>query len=202
MRQPDFSGGLVPAVVQDSATGSVLMLAYMNRAAWESTQETGFVHFWSRSRDELWKKGETSGNTLHVESWSIDCDSDTILVQATPAGPACHTGATTCFGEPAAGALSVLADLDRLIADRAQHMPEGSYTTSLISGGPDAAGRKVVEEATEVILAAKDHAAGNADDRRLAEEAADLLYHLIVALRERGLSLADAAAVLAERAEA
>jgi len=200
MNRPDFSDGLIPAVIQDSTTGAVLMLAYMNEMAWDHTLDSGFVHFWSRSRDELWKKGETSGNTLRMTGWSVDCDRDTVLIQAEPAGPACHTGSITCFEGAPAGPAAVLSRLETVIAQRSADRPAGSYTTTLLDGGPEATGRKVVEEATEVLLAAKDHAAGAADDQRLAEEAADLIYHLLVALAERGLRFEDVTNVLVERA--
>ena len=200
MNRPDFSDGLIPAVIQDSTTGAVLMLAYMNEMAWDHTLDSGFVLFWSRSRDDLWKKGETSGNTLRMTGWSVDCDRDTVLIQADPAGPACHTGSITCFEGAPAGPAAVLSRLEIVIAQRSADRPAGSYTTTLLDGGPEATGRKVVEEATEVLLAAKDHAAGAADDQRLAEEAADLIYHLLVALAERGLRFEDVTNVLVERA--
>ena len=200
MNAPDFSDGLVPAVVQDAHTGTVLMVAFMNAEAWDRTLDTGFAHFWSRSRDELWKKGETSGNTLRVESRALDCDGDTVVLRVTAAGPACHTGTTTCFDDLPITPAEVVGRLEGVIRERAADRPDGSYTTTLLEGGPDAIGRKLVEEATEVLLAARDHAAGSVDDRRVAEEAADLLYHLLVALAERGLSLTDVSDVLAERA--
>lgn len=200
MTDLDFSKGLVPAVAQDAATGAVLMVAYLNEEAWEQTVATRVAHFWSRSRQELWRKGETSGNTLRVAGWTLDCDNDSVLLQVEPTGPACHTGANSCFDEPPHAQLVVLAKLQSLIEQRAADRPAGSYTAALLDGGPESTGRKLVEEATEVLLAAKDHASGGADDRRLSEEAADLVYHLMVALTERGLSLSDVAEVLAERA--
>lgn len=175
------------------------MVAFMNEEAWKETLTSGFAHFWSRSRNELWQKGATSSNTLKVESWALDCDGDTVLLQVAPAGPACHTGTTTCFDLAATTPAEVLARLEGVIAQRVADRPGGSYTTTLLDGGPEATGRKLVEEATEVLLAAKDHAVGAADDRRVSEEAADLLYHLLVALAERGLSLREVTAVLAER---
>lgn len=200
MTQPDFSKGLIPAVAQDGATGAVLMVAFMNEDAWRTTLETGLVHFWSRSRQELWQKGATSGNTMTLQSWALDCDRDTVLLQVTAAGPACHSGSTTCFDPVPAAPAAVLAGLEDVIARRVAEQPDGSYTTSLVEAGAEAVGRKLVEEATELLLAAKDHAAGTTGDRRVAEEAADLVYHLLVALAERGLSLADVTDVLAERA--
>ena len=199
MTEPNFDDGLLPAIVQDGRTGAVLMQAYMNEEAYERSRETGFVHFWSRSRQELWKKGETSGNTLALESMSTDCDGDAILIQARPAGPTCHTGQTTCFGEPAPNPLAVITELREVIDTRVEERPEDSYTTTLVEGGPEATGRKLVEEATEVLLAAKDHAAGSADDQRVAEEAADLLYHLLVTLAERGVALETVTKELAAR---
>lgn len=192
--------GLAPAIVQDPRTGRVLMLGWMNAEALAATLATGDVHFWSRSRNELWRKGATSSNTLRLAGLDLDCDRDALLVRALPTGPVCHTGTATCWddGEPGAG----FARLERLwevIADRARERPSGSYTTSLVEGGPDRTGRKVVEEATEVLLAAKDHASGTADDHRLAEEAADLVYHLLVALAERGVDPALVLDVLDER---
>lgn len=202
MTQPDFSKGLIPAVAQDGATGAVLMVAFMNEDAWRTTLETGLVHFWSRSRQELWQKGATSGNTMTLQSWALDCDRDTVLLQVTAAGPACHSGTTTCFDPVPAAPAAVLAGLEDVIARRVAEQPDGSYTTSLVEAGAEAVGRKLVEEATELLLAAKDHAAGTTGDRRVAEEAADLLYHLLVALAERGLALADVTDVLAERSRA
>jgi phosphoribosyl-ATP pyrophosphohydrolase/phosphoribosyl-AMP cyclohydrolase len=175
--------GLVPCVVQDWRTGEILTLAYMN----------GEVHFFSRSRQELWHKGATSGNTQAVRAIRYDCDGDALVVLVDPAGPACHTGERTCFhrGEldPPAP-FSVLPELERTIAERADTRPEGSYTAELLAT-PGAAGEKVQEEAEEVVRAAREES-----DDRVAEEAADVLYHLAVLLRGRGLSLADAERVL------
>lgn len=198
--------GLVPAVVQDAGDGRVLMVAWMDAEALEATQATGLVHFRSRSRAELWQKGATSGNVLRLRSLVSDCDADTLLVTAEPAGPACHRGTDTCFDpEPGTGVAPAgqqgfgwLEVLWATIAGRAADRPEGSYTASLVSGGPDRAGRKVTEEATEVLIAAKNDAAramASPSDARsrgetrdaLAGEAADLLYHLLVLLAERGL---------------
>ncbi len=193
--------GLVPAVVTDARTGRVLMVAYMNAEAWEATRRTGEVHFFSRSRGELWRKGETSGNTLAVVDLRLDCDADTVLVTARPAGPVCHTGSDTCFDDgPLGEGFASLEGLWATITSRRETRPPGSYTVRLLDGGPDLPARKVVEEATEVLMAAKDHAAGAADDRRLAEEMADLVYHLLVVCAERGVSPALLLDVLAERA--
>ena len=200
MREPDWdSNGLVAAVVQDAETAQVLMLGWMNAAAFEATRETGRVTFWSRSRQELWQKGATSGNWLELVAIDLDCDGDAVLVQAIPHGPTCHLGTTTCWGDRDVAGFSALDGLWRTIEERAATRPEGSYTARLLDGGPDDTGRKVVEDATEVLWAAKDHASGAADDRRVAEEAADLLYHLLVLLAERQIDPAEVLAVLAQR---
>jgi phosphoribosyl-ATP pyrophosphohydrolase/phosphoribosyl-AMP cyclohydrolase len=195
------------------------MLAWMDREALDATLATNDVHFHSRSRDALWKKGETSGNTLRVVEIAADCDADALLVTADPAGPTCHRGTRSCFdAADAADAADAppraqtqgfawLEELWSTIADRAASRPEGSYTTSLLDGGVDAAARKVTEEATEVLIAAKDDAAAEStgaprDETRtaLAAETADLLYHALVVLAERDLSPAEVIAVLRDRA--
>jgi phosphoribosyl-ATP pyrophosphohydrolase/phosphoribosyl-AMP cyclohydrolase len=185
--------GLVPCVVQDWRTGEVLMLAYMNEEALRRTRETGQMHFFSRSRQELWHKGATSGNTQVVRAIRYDCDGDALLALVEPAGPACHTGERTCFHrgqlEPGAPHESLPA-LERTIGQRAVSRPEGSYTAALLDD-PVRAGEKVLEEAEEVV-----RAVGQESDQRAAEEAADLIYHLAVMLRGRDLSLADAERVL------
>jgi phosphoribosyl-ATP pyrophosphohydrolase/phosphoribosyl-AMP cyclohydrolase len=201
--------GLVPAVVQDAADGRVLMLAWMDREALDATISTGEVHFHSRSRNRLWRKGEESGNVLRLVSIAADCDSDALLVTADPAGPTCHRGTRSCFDAEGSSAsrdsqgFAWLETLWSTIASRATERPTGSYTTSLLDGGVDAVGRKVVEEATEVVLAAKDDAAASGDrsatKRRLAEESADLLYHALVLLAERDLPPSEVVAVLRER---
>jgi phosphoribosyl-AMP cyclohydrolase / phosphoribosyl-ATP pyrophosphohydrolase len=165
---------LKPAVVQDSATGRVLMLAWMDEEAERLTRETNEAWFWSRSRERLWRKGETSGNALQVDELRDDCDDDAILLRVSPAGPTCHTGATTCFA-PA---------LWRTISERALERPEGSYTASLLDAGVGACARKVGEEAVELAVAALDE-----PDERVVEEAADLVYHLYVLLAARGLDI-------------
>jgi phosphoribosyl-ATP pyrophosphohydrolase/phosphoribosyl-AMP cyclohydrolase len=188
--------GLVACVIQDWASGEVLTLAYMNREALERTRATGELHLWSRSRDELWHKGATSGNTQAVRALRLDCDGDAVLALVEPAGPACHTGERTCFHrgelEPPAPH-EVLPALERTIADRAVTAPEDSYTARLLAD-PPFTGAKVREEAEEVARAAREET-----DERVAEEAADVIYHLAVLLRSRGLSLADAGEVLVER---
>src|SRR4051794_36835097 len=180
--------GLAPCVVQDARTGEVLTLAYMNEEALRRTRESGEVWFWSRSRQELWHKGETSGNVMHVRELRFDCDLDAVLALVDPAGPACHTGERTCFhnGDLAPVPEEALPALERVIAERKADPPEGSYTAELLAD-PPRIGEKVQEEAEEVARAAREE-----DDSRLAEEAADVLYHLTVLLASRGLSLGDA----------
>jgi phosphoribosyl-ATP pyrophosphohydrolase/phosphoribosyl-AMP cyclohydrolase len=192
--------GLVPAIVQDGTTRRVLMVAYMNAEALTATQESGLVTFWSRSRGEIWQKGETSGNTLRLESIAVDCDSDALLIQASPSGPTCHTGTVSCFGDERLEGFAALEDLWAVIGSRAEERPDGSYTTSLLDQGPEGPGRKIIEEATEVLLAMKDHERGAADDQRVAEEAADLVYHLLVGLAERGIAPSLVIEELAARA--
>lgn len=188
--------GLVPAVIQDAADGRVLMLAYMDAEALDTTIATGDVHFHSRSRDRLWRKGETSGNVLRLVSLAADCDGDALLVTADPVGPTCHRETRSCFdsdGAPADRSTQDFVWLETLwstVASRAVERPSGSYTASLLTGGVDGVGRKVSEEATEVLIAAKDDAAASSPATRaaLAGEAADLLYHTLVLLAERGVS--------------
>jgi phosphoribosyl-ATP pyrophosphohydrolase/phosphoribosyl-AMP cyclohydrolase len=185
--------GLVPCIVQDWTTGEVLTLAYMNAESLERTRATGETHFWSRSRDELWHKGATSGNVQHVRELRVDCDGDAVLALVEPAGPACHTGERTCFHngdvEPPAPH-EALPALERTVAARRATRPEGSYTAELLAD-PPRIGDKVREEADEVA-----RAAAGESDQRLGEEAADVLYHLTVLLAARGLTLADAFAEL------
>ena len=189
-------GGLVPCVVQDWTTGEVLTLAYMNEQALARTRATGELHLHSRSRDELWHKGESSGNVQRVRALRLDCDGDTLLALVEPAGPACHTGERTCFhrGEfvPAAPH-EVLAGLERTLGERARSRPQGSYTVELLDD-PQRIGAKVMEEAEEVARAAREESAARVD-----EEAADVIYHLLVLLHSRGRALADAERVLDDR---
>ena len=194
------AAGLIPAVVQDDRTGQVLMLGYMSAESLEATQRTGRVTFWSRSREELWEKGATSGNTLQLVAIDVDCDGDALLVRADPAGPTCHTGATSCFDDSSRQGFAALEELWDVITSRVSDRPEGSYTASLVAEGPEGPGRKVVEEATEVLLAMKDHAGGTGSGGRVAEEAADLVYHLLVALAERRLDATAMIDVLRSRA--
>lgn len=184
-------GGLLPAVVQDADTLRVLMLGYMDRAALQATLGSGQVTFFSRSRQRLWIKGETSGHHLALVALEADCDNDTLLVQARPAGPTCHLGTQSCF---AAAPGDVLAELDRFVALRERERPAGSYSTRLFDAGVRAIAQKVGEEGVETALAAVVQ-----DDAALLGEAADLLYHLLVLLRARGLSLRQANAVLEAR---
>ena len=186
--------GLVPAVVQDADTGEVLTLAYMNDESLQRTLDTGQTWFWSRSRSELWHKGETSGNTQRVVDVVLDCDGDALVIKVIPDGPACHTGKTSCFhnliktinaSRSDAGNLGeVLSGLYALIEERKQKMPEGSYTSYLFDQGLDKILKKVGEESAETMIAAK-----NADRRELTKETCDLLYHLMVLLVERGVAL-------------
>jgi phosphoribosyl-AMP cyclohydrolase / phosphoribosyl-ATP pyrophosphohydrolase len=188
--------GLVPCVVQDWYSGEVLTLAYMNEQALARTRATGELHLWSRSREELWHKGESSGNTQAVRALRMDCDGDTLLALVEPAGPACHTGERSCFHsgefEPPAPH-ETLPALERTLVQRAQERPAGSYTVQLLED-PPLIGEKVMEEAEEVARAAREET-----DERVEEEAADVLYHLLVLLHSRGRSLADAERVLDER---
>ena len=188
--------GLIPCIVQDWRTGEVLTLAYMNQESLDLTIQTGQTHFFSRSRQELWHKGATSGHTQTVKALRYDCDGDALIALVEPHGPACHTGERTCFHngqlEPAAP-YEALPALERTIADRAATRPEGSYTVTLLDE-PGLTGDKVQEEAEEVARAAREES-----DERVAEEAADLIYHLTVLLSGRGLTLADAERVLDAR---
>lgn len=182
--KPDAQG-LVPVIVQDRASGDVLMLAWANGEALRLTAETGLAHFWSRSRGALWRKGETSGHELRVREARADCDRDVLLLVVEPAGPACHSGSRSCFGEDSPTAAGMLEELRRVIAARVGADPERSYTARLLAKGLDHTLKKIGEEAVEVVLAAKAES-----EARLASESADLLFHLLVALQQRGLSLA------------
>ena len=199
--------GLVPAIVQDATDGRVLMLAWMDEEALNATLATGEVHFHSRSRKTLWRKGETSGNVLRLVSVAQDCDQDALLVTVDPEGPTCHRGTRSCFdpeGAPADRSTQGFAWLESLwstIDERARTRPAGSYTAELLEGGVDRVGRKVMEEATEVLMAAKDDATGSTPARRsaLAGECADLLYHLLVLLAERDVRPSNVVAELRRR---
>jgi phosphoribosyl-ATP pyrophosphohydrolase/phosphoribosyl-AMP cyclohydrolase len=211
--------GLVPGVAQDASDGRVLMVAYLDSEALAATLATGEVHFHSRSRDRLWRKGETSGNVLQLVDLALDCDGDALLIQVNPAGSTCHRGTRSCFDPPDSPADAAapkatpaaarqgfdwLETLWATIDDRATADPATSYTARLLAGGVDAAGRKVTEEATEVLMAAKDDAVATLDHRdatraALTGEVADLLYHTLVLLRERGLRPATVIARLRDR---
>lgn len=205
-------GGLVPAIIQDRDSKAVLMLGYMNEEALEKTRSEGKVTFYSRSKQRLWTKGESSGNFLHVEEIREDCDKDTLLIRVRPEGPACHTGADTCFdeqnsslktdsgsdsqgqvhGDPAS--VAFLAELQSLIQQRHRDLPEGSYTTSLFQKGINKIAQKVGEEAVELVIESKDD-----DEELFLGEASDLVYHLLVLLTAKGHSLAEVASVLEQR---
>ncbi|MBQ9173945.1 MAG: bifunctional phosphoribosyl-AMP cyclohydrolase/phosphoribosyl-ATP diphosphatase HisIE [Bacteroidales bacterium] len=178
--------GLVPAIVQDSSTLKVLMMGYMNEEAYKKSLESGKVTFWSRSRQCIWTKGETSGNFLLLESMSADCDADTILVMARPKGPACHKGTTTCWGEDVPEHRGFIRELEKVIQGRYAEMPEGSYTTSLFRKGTPRMAQKVGEEAVETVIEAM-----KGDKERLIYEASDLIYHLLVLLTSQGLGIED-----------
>lgn len=186
--------GLLPAVVQDAATRVVLMLGFMNEEAYEKTRHTGKVTFFSRTKNRLWTKGEESGNFLMVEEIMEDCDQDTLLIKARPVGPVCHTGQDTCFNESNTGSASFLFQLQELIHGRKKDMPEGSYTTSLFNKGINKIAQKVGEEAVELVIESKD-----SNDELFLNEAADLLYHLMVLLTEKGFDLKNVEEVLKQR---
>lgn len=190
----DKSDGLVPAIVQHWRTGEVLMLGYMNDKALALTQTSGRVTFFSRSKQRLWTKGESSGHVLHLKSIHVDCDGDTLLVLADPHGPTCHLGTTSCFGDAVRPPLAFLAQLDALVENRKAQMPEGSYTTRLFQAGTRRIAQKVGEEGVETALAA----VAQGDDE-LLNEAADLVFHLTVLLRARGFGFADVTRVLLDR---
>jgi phosphoribosyl-ATP pyrophosphohydrolase/phosphoribosyl-AMP cyclohydrolase len=202
----DKMGGLVPAIIQDADTRQVLMLGFMNREAYEKTMETKKVTFWSRTRQTLWTKGETSGNFLHLVDIKIDCDNDTLLVKVHPDGPTCHTGTDTCWGEentpapcrasdlPNADNLLFLQELQDFIERRHEEMPEGSYTTRLFKDGVNKMAQKLGEEALETVIEAT-----NGTNDKLIYEASDMLYHLLVLLTSKGLRIEDIAQELQKR---
>ncbi len=198
--------GLAPAIVQDASTGRVLMLAYMNPDSVRASIETGYTHFWSRSRRKLWKKGETSGHIQKIRAMYYDCDADTILVSVDQTGPACHTGHTSCFFNflgpftddcmlsGPAGSWHILKDLQAVIQDRKIHPKEGSYTTRLLQGGPEKSREKVLEESAEVAEASREN-----DRKQIIYEAADLIYHLMVNLAAHDLDFEQVNAEIARR---
>jgi phosphoribosyl-ATP pyrophosphohydrolase/phosphoribosyl-AMP cyclohydrolase len=188
-------GGLVPAIIQDATTKNVLMLGFMNQEAYDKTVATKHVTFWSRTRNTLWTKGETSGHFLNLVDMKIDCDNDTLLVRVNPIGPTCHTGTDTCWGEDnESNPLLFLTELQDFINKRKQEMPEGSYTTSLFTKGINKIAQKVGEEALETVIEAT-----NGTNDNLVYEASDLLYHLLVMLTEKGLRIEDVALELQKR---
>ncbi len=188
-------GGLVPAIIQDATTRKVLMLGYMNQESLKKTTDTGLVTFYSRSRQKLWTKGETSGNYLKLVDIKVDCDNDTLLIQAKPEGPVCHTGSDTCWGDTnEASPLMFLTQLQDFIEKRHEEMPEGSYTTSLFRDGLNRMAQKVGEEALELVIEAT-----NGTEERMIYEGADMLYHLIVLLTSKGLRIEDLAKELQVR---
>ena len=190
-------GGLVPAIIQDADTRQVLMLGFMNEEAYQKTLETKHVTFWSRTRNCLWTKGETSGHFLNLVDMKVDCDNDTLLVRVNPIGPTCHTGTDTCWGEDnvqQASPLLFLSELQSFIYKRKEEMPEGSYTTSLFNKGINKIAQKVGEEALETVIEAT-----NGTSEHLVYEASDLLYHLLVMLTEKGLRIEDVVAELQQR---
>ncbi len=190
----DKVGGLIPAIIQDNETNKVLMLGYMNQEALDKTKELGRVTFYSRTKQRLWTKGEESGNFLNVISIQEDCDQDTLLIKVNPVGPVCHTGDDTCFKEENREDVMFFKHLQRFIEKRHQEMPEGSYTTSLFQSGVNRMAQKVAEEAIESVIEAC-----NGTDDRLVYESADMLYHLIVLLTSKGLSIEDLSRELQKR---
>ncbi len=188
-------GGLVPAIIQDAKTKNVLMLGFMNQEAYEKTLATGKVTFWSRSRNQLWTKGETSGNFLNLVSIQNDCDNDTLLVKVNPIGPTCHTGTDTCWGEEnKQNPLLFLTELQDFIEKRHEEMPEGSYTTRLFKEGINKMAQKMGEEALEAVIEAT-----NGTDEKLIYEVSDMFYHLLVLLTSKGLRIEDIATELQKR---
>lgn len=193
---PDFTkspDGLIPVIIQDNITNIVLMLGYMNQEAFEKTQQEKRVTFFSRSKNRLWTKGEESGNFLNVNNFLIDCDNDTILIKATPAGPTCHTGADTCFNEKNAS-INFLTELETIIRDRKNNPTDNSYTASLFAKGINKIAQKVGEEAVEVVIEAKDN-----NDDLFKGEAADLLFHYLILLQAKNFTLNDIINVLKSR---
>lgn len=190
-------GGLVPAIIQDATTKNVLMLGFMNEDAYQKTVETGHVTFWSRTRQTLWTKGETSGHFLNLVDMKVDCDNDTLLVKVNPIGPTCHTGTDTCWGEENIQQdfpMLFLSELQDFINKRKEEMPEGSYTTKLFHDGINKIAQKVGEEALETVIEAT-----NGTSDHLIYEASDLLYHLLVLLTEKGMRIEDVATELQKR---
>jgi phosphoribosyl-ATP pyrophosphohydrolase/phosphoribosyl-AMP cyclohydrolase len=186
--------GLVSAIIQDQSNGNVLMLGYVNKESWEQTLNTGVVTFYSRSRQKIWVKGETSGNYLHLSDWSVDCDGDTLLLQVSPEGPVCHTGSTTCFGPPVKDPYETLKQLQLVIDQRFKEPKEGSYIQSLIQKGIPKIAQKVGEEGVELVIEAM-----RDEPELFLSEAADLLFHYLILLRVKNSSLEDVLDVLEQR---
>lgn len=189
-----YADGLIPAIVQDPSSGCVLMLGFMNEEALEKTRTSGQVTFFSRSKQRLWTKGETSGNFLEVVSITPDCDADTLLITARPSGPVCHTGETTCFGEPEVHSHDFIAELEAVIAERRANPTDGSHVSRLFSKGINKIAQKVGEEAVELVIAAKDE-----DLDEFKAEAADLFFHFLILMQTKDVRLADVVEVLKER---
>lgn len=198
MNKPDFEkgGGLLPAIVQDAQSAKVLMLGFMNEEAYDLTKESGLVTFYSRTKERLWTKGETSGNFLVVESLTLDCDQDTLLVKATPKGPICHTGTDTCFAETTGDSIQFLEFLQQLIEGRKIADAETSYIAGLFAKGTNKIAQKVGEEAVELVIEAKSD-----NDELFLNEAADLMFHYMILLSNRGYGLKDVVKVLKQRHE-
>lgn len=186
--------GLIPAIIQNQLNGNVLMLGYVNKESWELTLETRIVTFYSRSRQTIWIKGETSGNYLHLSDWSVDCDGDTLLLQVSPAGPVCHTGNVSCFGKPAEDSYETLKQLQSVIDQRFRAPKEGSYIQSLIEKGIPKIAQKVGEEGVELVIEAM-----RDEPELFLGEAADLLFHYLILLRAKNMSLEDVLDVLEKR---
>lgn len=191
-KQPDFSKGLLPAIIQDAHTQKVLMLGYMNEAAYEKSQQSGKVCFYSRSKDRLWTKGESSGNFLFIHEMKLDCDNDTLLVKVRPSGPVCHSGSDTCFKEDNSN--FSLNKLESIIAERKNSGSATSYTSTLFAYGINKIAQKVGEEAVELIIEAKDN-----NNQRFLNESADLLFHYLILLQAKGYTLKDVTEVLESR---
>ena len=189
-----YADGLVPAIVQDTNTKTVLMLGFMNQAAVDATLTEGKVTFYSRSKNRLWTKGEESGNFLNYISMSLDCDQDSLLIQANPEGPVCHMGTDTCWGEDNNTSIAFLNKLEQIIADRKKADPSSSYVASLFAKGINKIAQKVGEEAVEMVIEAKDN-----NEQLFLDESADLLFHYMILLQSKGYALADVAKVLAQR---
>jgi len=194
--KPNFNkmNGLIPAVIQDDHTDMVLMLGFMNEEAYEKTVKEGMVTFYSRTKERLWTKGEESGNHLKVIAIQLDCDKDTVLIRVIPEGPVCHTGTISCFGDEPSGKYSFLTELEDILFDRKEKKPEGSYTARLFREGTNAIARKLGEETIELIIESKEN-----DDTRFLDESADLLFHLMLLLTDRGYRLEDVVKVLKKR---